>query len=144
MARLVSDVREGFARRAKDHGIEILTNMSGPVWAEADPLLLRQAVSNLIDNSMKHSRPGGRIILDIKTLGSDTELVVSDSGTGFDREVLPKAFEAFTRADGARGRGSGAGLGLAIVRAVAEAHGGAAHATNPPEGGARVTLRVPS
>lgn len=144
VGRLVSDVRAGFDARAQDQVIDVITNAGGPVWAEADPLLLRQAVSNLIDNALKHTPAGGRITIDVETEDSETQVVVSDSGPGFDPGLLPKAFDAFTRANGARGRGSGAGLGLAIVRAVAEAHGGEADATNPPGGGARVTLRFPS
>ena len=71
---------------------------------------------------------------------------VLDDGPGFPPEFLPDAFERFRRADDSRSRvdGGGAGLGLAIALAVAQAHGGSAHAANRPEGGAAVTLRLPT
>jgi two-component system, OmpR family, sensor kinase len=68
-------------------------------------------------------------------------LAVADDGEGFPPDFLPRAFERFSRADGARAPGS-TGLGLAIVDAIARAHGGTASAGNGP-GGARVTLTLP-
>jgi signal transduction histidine kinase len=70
---------------------------------------------------------------------------VRDDGSGFDERFLASAFDRFTRGDAARARG-GAGLGLAIVQAIAEAHGGQAHARNRPdgEGGADVWLDLPA
>jgi signal transduction histidine kinase len=72
-------------------------------------------------------------------------ITVTDTGDGFVATFLPSAFEAFTRADAARSRSAGgAGLGLAIVRVVAEAHGGTVAATNKDEGGAVVILSIPT
>jgi two-component system, OmpR family, sensor kinase len=68
---------------------------------------------------------------------------VSDDGPGFPLEFLPHALERFSRADVARA-GSGAGLGLAIVDAITRAHGGTATATNKPDGGALVVVRMPA
>jgi signal transduction histidine kinase len=68
---------------------------------------------------------------------------VTDEGVGFPDDFLPHAFERFSRADAARGRG-GSGLGLGIVDTIATAHGGAAHATNRPGGGADVSLTLPA
>jgi signal transduction histidine kinase len=68
---------------------------------------------------------------------------VTDDGPGFPPEFLPNAWERFARADVARTE-DGAGLGLAIVRAIAEAHGGEAHAANTATGGADVWIVLPS
>ncbi len=69
---------------------------------------------------------------------------VTDMGSGFDPTFVERAFEPFSRADEARSRAhGGAGLGLAIVRAVADAHGGSVEAGNRPSGGASVTMRIP-
>jgi two-component system sensor histidine kinase MprB len=70
----------------------------------------------------------------------DGTLEVRDHGPGIAEQDLPRVFDRFYRAPGARGR-PGSGLGLAIV---AEAHGGSVHAANAPEGGARLTLELPS
>jgi two-component system, OmpR family, sensor kinase len=66
---------------------------------------------------------------------------VGDSGRGFAPGFLPHAFEPFARRDAGRD-GNGAGLGLAIVRAIAEAHGGTAEAKNRSDGGAVVTMTL--
>jgi signal transduction histidine kinase len=80
--------------------------------------------------------------LDAATHNGTVELHVRDEGPGFAPESLDGAFERFTRGAHARG-GDGAGLGLSIVRAIAEAHGGEAHAENRPDGGADVWLALP-
>ena len=91
-----------------------------------DRLRLEQALGNLVDNALRY---GGGVNRGSPRDGS--ELHVTDDGPGFPPEFLERAFERFSRADAARGRG-GAGLGLAIVRTIAEAHGGSAHAANGP------------
>jgi len=115
---------------------------SGPgARIRADRLRLEQALANLVDNAFRHG--DGRVRLAVTTPdGSAVELHVQDEGPGFPPEFLGHAFERFTRPR--RGReGSGAGLGLSIVRAIAEAHGGEAHAANSAAGGADVWLVLP-
>ena len=109
--------------------------------AAVDPGQLRRAVANLLDNALRHSKSGGVIRIDVVRTGDAITLAVQDSGPGFPPDLLGRAFEPFARCPSGDGQdGDGAGLGLAIVRAVAEAHGGTAKAENVPEGGARVTL----
>jgi two-component system sensor histidine kinase BaeS len=74
------------------------------------------------------------------------ELVVADSGRGVAEQDLPHIWQRFYRADKSRtrdGNGDGAGLGLAIVRGVAEAHGGSVDVTSSPGAGATFTVRLP-
>src|ERR671914_723803 len=99
------------------------------------PGRINRAVSNLVDNAVKWSPTGGAVELSL----AGGALTVRDHGPGFDEGDLPRVFERFYRADGARGL-PGSGLGLAIVRQAAEAHGGSAEAANAPGGGA--LLRV--
>jgi two-component system, OmpR family, sensor kinase len=101
-----------------------------------DPLRLEQALGNLVDNARRHG--AGTIRLEAERRNDWMELRVSDQGPGFPPELLPHAFDRFTRGDEARERG-GTGLGLAIVAAVAKAHGGRAHAA-----GSTVTIELPS
>jgi signal transduction histidine kinase len=91
----------------------------GELSIRGDPIRLEQALGNLVDNALRHG--AGAVRLSARAAGALVELHVADEGPGFD----PGAFEPFARGDPAR-RGDRAGLGLAIVRAVAEAHGGTA------------------
>jgi two-component system, OmpR family, sensor histidine kinase MprB len=111
-----------------------------PTVVRGEPQRIQRAVTNLVDNAVKWSPPGGAVELGLK----DGELSVRDHGPGFADADIPQVFERFFRAEGARGL-PGSGLGLAIVRQAAEAHGGFATAGNAPGGGAlvRVSFGVP-
>jgi two-component system sensor histidine kinase MprB len=106
-----------------------------PAVVRGDPARIHRAVSNLVDNAVNWSPPGGAVELEL----DGGVLTVRDEGPGFDEADLPHVFERFYRSDGARGL-PGSGLGLAIVRQAAEAHGGTAEAANAPGSGA--LLRV--
>jgi len=94
------------------------------------PSTIERAVWNLLDNAAKWSPKGGRVEIKV----ADGEVVVRDHGPGIDEDDLPKVFDRFYRAPGARGL-PGSGLGLAIVRQVAEAHGGRVVAERAEGGG---------
>jgi heavy metal sensor kinase len=133
-----------FEDRARSAGTEIRLEAE-PMVARIDPVRLRQAVENLLDNGVRFAGAGGRVLLAAARDGDDLAVSVEDTGPGFPEELRDRAFEPFVRAEsGADGPGAGAGLGLAIVGAVAEAHGGVVVAENRPGGGARVTIRVPA
>jgi two-component system, OmpR family, sensor histidine kinase MprB len=106
-----------------------------PTVVRGDAGRIHRAISNLVDNAVKWSPPGGVVELEL----SGGVLSVRDHGPGFEDEELAHVFERFYRADGARAL-PGSGLGLAIVRQAAEAHGGYAAASNAPGSGA--LLRV--
>ena len=119
---LLEGVRDRFAERAARDGRAIhVTN--GDVTLVADPLRIRQALGNLVDNALRHG--GGDVTLSAHAHDGGVALEVSDDGPGFAPDIENRAFERFARGDHARTRG-GTGLGLAIVRAIAEAHGGRA------------------
>jgi heavy metal sensor kinase len=145
VARLVGEAVEPFARLAGDRGAAIEIRVADGLRADLDELRMRQALGNLLDNALRHSPGGGRLTVEATRQDGTLRLEVRDSGTGFPPEFLPVAFEAFARPDAGRVRdGGGAGLGLAIVRAVAEAHGGTVEASNVPGGGASVVLSIPA
>jgi two-component system sensor histidine kinase MprB len=118
------------ARTRAGERLEFTTKLE-PTVVRGEPERIQRAISNLVDNAVKWSPPGGPIELRL----TDGELTVRDHGSGFSDADLPHVFERFYRAGDARGM-PGSGLGLAIVRQAAEAHGGAAAAANAPGGGA--------
>jgi len=119
---LLEGVRDRFAERAARDGRAIhVTN--GDVTLIADPLRIRQALGNLVDNALRHG--DGDVTLTAHADDGGVALEVSDDGPGFAPDIENRAFERFARGGHARTRG-GTGLGLAIVRAIAEAHGGRA------------------
>lgn len=120
-------------------GDRLVTDASAGLVVDGDRLRLEQALGNLVDNALRYG--AGRIELAAAENDGTVELHVRDEGPGFPSEFLTVAFERFTRADAARGSG-GAGLGLSIVRAIAAAHGGAAHAQNLSPRGADVWIAL--
>jgi signal transduction histidine kinase len=131
--------RQRFADRAREMGRKIVVGAPSGIRASVDVLRMRQALGNLVDNSLRYG--AGDIRLSARLAGGTLEIDVSDDGPGFAAEVAPRAFDRFTRGKGVRAHG-GAGLGLAIVRAIAEAHGGTAMIVENGSGGATVRLRV--
>ena len=138
MRAVLEGVGERFRDRARLHCRSIRLDAEDGVRASADPLRIRQALGNLVDNALRHG--GGAIVVSASTAPGGVEIVVSDEGPGFGADIAPRAFERFARADRARAAG-GSGLGLAIVRAIAEAHGGIAAIVEGP--GATVRLWLP-
>lgn len=135
---LLATVATRFEWRAQELGRPLVVEPAPGLRVQGDPLRLEQALGNLVDNALRHG--GALVQLDARSTNGSVELHVRDQGDGFPPHFLPRAFERFARADSARGRG-GAGLGLSIVRAIAEAHGGSAHAANTH--GADVHLSLP-
>jgi two-component system, OmpR family, sensor kinase len=132
-------VERRFSRRAEEAGRSIASGDGVEIDLRADWLRLDQAVGTLVDNALRYG--AGTVELSGRQVGDAVEIHVTDEGPGFPPDFIPRAFERFSRAPGAREGGSG--LGLAIVATVAEAHGGTAHAANRPGGGADVYLVIP-
>jgi two-component system sensor histidine kinase MprB len=110
-----------------------------PCLVRAAPARLERAIANLLDNACKWNPREMPVEVRVR----DGRLEVRDHGPGIAPEDLPHVFDRFYRAPAARGR-PGSGLGLAIVRQMAESHGGAVYAANAADGGARLTLELPS
>ncbi len=116
---LVADAGDRFSKQ------ELEVRSQGSVQAWADPLAVEQVLTNLLDNAVKYTEPGGRICLAIQ--GSDTwvQVRISDTGIGIPPSDLSHIFERFYRVDKARSRAlGGTGLGLSIVRHLVESLGG--------------------
>ncbi len=112
----------------------------------ADPDRLAQALRNLLTNAIKHTAaPDGRVELSVASgAAGHVSFAIEDDGPGIPPGERERIFERFHRTDPSRDRASGgAGLGLAIVRAIAEAHGGSVRAGESRHGGARLVLTLP-
>ncbi len=138
---LLASTASRFEWRAQETGRTIALDAGGDTSLRGDRVRLEQALGNLIDNALRHG--GGDVELSTAPASGAVELHVADHGPGMPPEFIDRAFERFTRADAARGHSGGAGLGLSIVRMIAEAHGGSAHAQNRAGGGMDVWLRLP-
>ena len=127
-------------------GIEILTSippMLPPI--AGDEGRLQQMIWNLVANAIKFTPRGGAVTVRIAHVGSMVRLTVSDTGEGIEREFLPHVFEPFRQGDSSTTRSHGGiGLGLAIVRTLAEMHGGRITASSEGRGqGATFALELP-
>jgi len=110
----------------------------------ADLDAVRQVLTNLLENSLRHTAAGGRIACLARLEDSGTTIAVRDNGAGIPREHLPRIFERFYRADAARSRHEGGtGLGLAIVKHLVEAHGGRVSAESELGRGTTVSCWFP-
>ena len=128
---------------AQEQGVEITCNGDGTI--HADPVLFRQAVSNVLTNALRYTHGAGKI--DVSVDHSDPQWVsvsVSDTGVGIDAEHLPKIFDRFYRVDPSRSRHpQGMGLGLAIVKSIMSLHGGTAAIASTRGKGTVVILTFP-
>jgi two-component system OmpR family sensor kinase len=138
---LLAKVAERLGPAAERGGRELRVSADGEYSVRGDATRLERALANLVDNALRH----GEGAVELSATGDDgsVQVHVSDEGSGFPGEFLPRAFERFSRADQARS-GAGTGLGLAIAAAIAEGHGGRAGAANRPDGGADVWIELPA
>jgi len=111
---------------------------------ECDPVLLRRAIDNLLDNAAKYSEPSTTVKLNVIPNGTRVAFEVIDLGIGMSENDLDRAFTPFWRADGSRTRKTGGvGLGLALARRIARVHGGDVTLTSVPGKGTTARLEVP-
>ncbi len=127
---------------AEEQGITLAIH--GEAELDADPVLLRRALSNLLTNALRYTPRGGTVRLSAAWEHDAVVIAVSDDGDGIAAEHLPFLFDRFYRADAARSSADSTGLGLAVVRSIAELHGGTAEVISTPGKGSTFTLRLPA
>lgn len=108
----------------------------------ADEMLFSRAVSNLVENALRHTPAGGSIEISIAQRDTTSTVVVKDTGAGIAAEHLPRVFDRFYRAESSRSS-EGVGLGLALVKSIMDLHGGTATIESEPAHGTAVTLSFP-
>ncbi len=143
---IMAEVLSRFAPRREASGLHLdalMLGRSGAV-AVADPDRLRQVFTNLLENAICYTDPGGMITVSETRTEEAILLKVEDTAPGVPAGKLPRLFERFFRVDGSRSRQTGgSGLGLAICKAIVEAHAGTISAEPSPLGGLAVTVALP-
>src|ERR1700733_127490 len=139
---LAANAVDFYEPAAELKNIDLKMRSNGPLSVSADPVLLAQALSNLIDNALKYAPQGGSIEVAVHRCDDlRAEISVSDNGPGIDDAEKTKVMQRFYRGDASRGT-PGVGLGLSLVQAVAKLHGSALELLdNGP--GLRVVMTVP-
>jgi two-component system sensor histidine kinase BaeS len=144
---LVADVAASFGPGAEAAGVGLETAVDdNQPLLDVDPVRVREVIGNLVANALRHTPAGGRITIAAGRAGRGAargpdavELVVRDTGTGIDPELLPHVFDRFARGSGS----TGTGLGLSIARGLVELHGGSIAAASPSGGGTEIRIRLP-
>ncbi len=141
--KAIESVCEFYEALAEDRGIEM--HCEGEATVSADPVLFRQAVSNLLSNALNHTGHGGQVLIMIgQSASGGVEVKVSNTGCGIAAEHLPHIFDRLYRADPARSNHpNGAGLGLAIVKSIMTLHDGSVAVKSEIKNGTRFTLVFP-
>jgi two-component system, OmpR family, phosphate regulon sensor histidine kinase PhoR len=143
LAPLVVEVISALAAQAETRAITIVNEVPSDTEVFADARRLEQMLMNLIDNAIKFSREGGRIMVKFERAARD-QIQVMDTGEGIPAQYLDRLFERFYRVDRARSREiGGTGLGLAIVKHLARAHGGEVSVISEVGKGSTFTIELP-
>jgi two-component system OmpR family sensor kinase len=124
-----------------DKGLDLVWERreAGTIWGNEDYLL--EALVNVLDNAVKWSPVGGRIVVETLKDGDHMIVRVTDQGPGIPPELLPRVFERFVTGDASRQQSSG--LGLSIVDEVIQQHGGSVHIDSRPGAGTAVSFYLP-
>jgi signal transduction histidine kinase len=129
--------------RARQSGIELVPDVPEDVMVFGDEVYLKRLFTNLLDNAIKFTESGGKVIVRVRIVSRETVMVsVEDTGTGIDPKTLTNLGTRFFRADQARSK-DGAGLGLSIVKAICHAHGATLRFESSLGQGTRVFVGLP-
>ncbi len=155
LATLLQRSMEKMALRADEGQVTLELQMDGNPIVQGDQDRLAQVFTNLLDNALKHTPPGGRVVLTARSVAEGAkkrgqeirtvvQITVADTGTGIPPEELSRIFERFYRGDKSRTKhGKGAGLGLAIAKEIIQAHGGQIRAESVVGLGTKFTISLP-
>lgn len=142
LASLVTDVVESFAPLAAGRHARLATRLDARAMASVDTGAMRQILLNLLDNAVKYGPPGQTVTVALELLGDRARLTIDDEGPGIDAQDAERVWEPFHRLANAAEFNGGAGIGLAIVRQLAELHGGRAWVERG-QTGARFVVDLP-
>ena len=142
---LLNGIAEKFEPLARKAGVTISVHAAdiSPITGDGDRLA--QVFTNLVDNALNFTPPGGEVVLSSRLVDLGVEVDVADTGSGIEPQALPHVFDRFYQADASRSRTErhGAGLGLAIAQEIVGAHGGKISVQSQPGRGATFTVFLP-
>jgi signal transduction histidine kinase/ActR/RegA family two-component response regulator len=140
---LVGDAADAVASDVERTGHELVVDVpTQPVWLQVDPDRVVQMLVNLLTNAIRYSEPRGKIVIGSSVDDADVTLFVRDRGHGIEAADLQRVFERFVQVG--TSRHGGLGIGLALVKALAELHGGSVEArSDGPGHGSEFRLRLP-
>jgi signal transduction histidine kinase len=146
VADVIGEALDAVRPGAEAKGIQLQSVLDSPgAQVSGDPGRLQQVVWNLLYNAVKFTPKAGRIQVKLQQVKSHAEIIVSDTGPGIRPDLLPYIFDRLRQGDSSRSRAHGGlGIGLALVRHIAELHGGSVFAESPGEGqGATFVVKLP-
>jgi two-component system sensor histidine kinase BaeS len=146
IAAVVAEAAAAFKERMAAGKLALDTSgvPGSPVVASAESRRITQLVNNLLENALRYTDPGGRVVVHVQPQHDDVLIDVMDSAPGVPEVLHPKLFERLFRVEPSRSREfGGAGLGLALCRSIAHAHGGAIEARPSPLGGLWIRVSLP-
>ncbi|GAC1467443.1 MAG: hypothetical protein PVSMB1_16480 [Gemmatimonadaceae bacterium] len=144
LGELATSTAEQMSLLAEDKNITVVCEAAPQVIVEGDRARMKQVVVNLLDNAIKYTPNGGRVLMKISRDAREAILDVADNGMGIPVDALPHMFKRFFRVDDSRSRKQGgAGLGLSIVKSICNAHGAAVEVTSAPGEGSSFRVRQP-
>lgn len=142
LQELIDEVSKESKLIAQDH--EFISERCEDIVIQADRKLLKEAMRVFIDNSIKYTPKGGKIIINCYSQNDKAVLTVEDSGIGIAQEDLPHIFNRFYRADKSRTKQTGGtGLGLAIAKRIIQMHGGNIEVTSKMNEGTKIRISLP-
>jgi signal transduction histidine kinase len=140
---MLARVNDARSASAAQKSLSLSVGSCGPLEIYGNPDQLERIVTNLVENAIRYTAPGGAIDVSCSTDSTSIRIVVRDTGIGIPAEYRERIFDRFWRGDNARAADGGTGLGLAIARALAQRHGGDIAVAGQPGQGSIFTLSLP-
>ncbi|MFF2296793.1 sensor histidine kinase [Arthrobacter bambusae] len=145
LAGLVENSLVSARAQADAAHVGLVADVPAPLWANADPLRLGQALDNLVSNAIKYSPDGGLVTIKAERSDGWVQLEVKDTGMGMTMDESTRIFTRFFRTNAARQAAiPGVGLGLSITKSIVERHGGSISCSSEPGSGSTFTVALPA
>jgi signal transduction histidine kinase len=143
ICQLLEEACELYEFVAEDKKIAIEKHFDPNCAADVDPTRIRQAFANLLDNAIKYTDAGGRVIVRCAKSAEKVRIEIQDTGMGIPPEEINRIWDRLFRGDRSRSQ-KGLGLGLSLVRAIVRSHGGDVTVKSAPGAGSTFTVELPA